>query len=118
MKLAPAYDGFLLRPLPPSHPHSSLWSHVHRRNSRLRRRCALLPSSRGFVLTHKAVYNYWEPLHYLLYGKGFQTWEYSPVYAIRSWAFLLIHAQPSSIARFLFPMDKVRISSLSGGVLQ
>ena len=22
------------------------------------------------------VYNYWEPLHYLLYGSGMQTWEY------------------------------------------
>ena len=29
------------------------------------------------------VYNYWEPLHLLLYGSGFQTWEYSPIYAIR-----------------------------------
>ncbi|RLN49260.1 hypothetical protein BBJ28_00026990, partial [Nothophytophthora sp. Chile5] len=23
-------------------------------------------------------FNYWEPLHFLLYGFGFQTWEYSP----------------------------------------
>ena len=22
------------------------------------------------------VYNYWEPLHYLLHGNGMQTWEY------------------------------------------
>jgi alpha-1,2-mannosyltransferase len=22
------------------------------------------------------VFNYWEPLHYLLYGFGMQTWEY------------------------------------------
>jgi len=29
------------------------------------------------------VYGYYEPLHYLLYGKGMQTWEYSPTYAIR-----------------------------------
>ncbi|VDK74941.1 unnamed protein product [Gongylonema pulchrum] len=29
------------------------------------------------------VYNYWEPLHLFLYGTGFQTWEYSPIYAIR-----------------------------------
>ena len=21
-------------------------------------------------------YNYWEPLHYLIYNEGFQTWEY------------------------------------------
>jgi alpha-1,2-mannosyltransferase len=22
------------------------------------------------------VYNYWEPLHYLVHGSGMQTWEY------------------------------------------
>lgn len=33
-------------------------------------------------------YGYWEPLHYLLYGSGMQTWEYSPQYAIRSYAFI------------------------------
>nr|XP_002125785.1 alpha-1,2-mannosyltransferase ALG9 [Ciona intestinalis] len=37
-------------------------------------------------------YNYWEPLHHLLYGEGFQTWEYSPVYAIRSWAYICLHS--------------------------
>eukprot|EP00058_Branchiostoma_floridae_P005995 XP_002591483.1 hypothetical protein BRAFLDRAFT_105255 [Branchiostoma floridae] len=30
-------------------------------------------------------YNYWEPTHYLMYGKGFQTWEYSPAYGLRSY---------------------------------
>lgn len=39
-------------------------------------------------------FNYWEPIHYLLYGKGFQTWEYSPVYAIRSYAYLWFYALP------------------------
>eukprot|EP00731_Ephydatia_muelleri_P038878 Em0962g1a len=39
-------------------------------------------------------YNYWEPTHFLLYGEGFQTWEYSPVYAIRSYGYLLLHAVP------------------------
>uniref|UniRef100_H2YLZ4 Mannosyltransferase n=1 Tax=Ciona savignyi TaxID=51511 RepID=H2YLZ4_CIOSA len=37
-------------------------------------------------------YNYWEPLHHLLYGEGFQTWEYSPAYAIRSWAYIYMHS--------------------------
>ncbi|KAH7460792.1 Alpha-1,2-mannosyltransferase ALG9 [Phytophthora ramorum] len=36
-------------------------------------------------------FNYWEPLHYLLYQFGFQTWEYSPVYALRSYLYLLLH---------------------------
>lgn len=51
------------------------------------------------------MYNYWEPLHYLTRGKGFQTWEYSPVYAIRSYAYLLVNALPGFIAS-RFP-DKV-----------
>ena len=34
------------------------------------------------------VFGYWEPLHYLLFDKGMQTWEYSPTFAIRSYAFL------------------------------
>ncbi|KAL3229512.1 Alpha-1,2-mannosyltransferase ALG9 [Nakaseomyces bracarensis] len=34
-------------------------------------------------------FNYWEPLNLLLRGFGKQTWEYSPEYSIRSWAFLL-----------------------------
>uniref|UniRef100_K3WCF1 Mannosyltransferase n=1 Tax=Globisporangium ultimum (strain ATCC 200006 / CBS 805.95 / DAOM BR144) TaxID=431595 RepID=K3WCF1_GLOUD len=36
-------------------------------------------------------FNYWEPLHYLMYGFGFQTWEYSPMYALRSYLYLLFH---------------------------
>lgn len=34
-------------------------------------------------------YNYWEPLNLLLRGFGKQTWEYSPEYAIRSYAYLV-----------------------------
>jgi len=30
----------------------------------------------------------------LLYGSGFQTWEYSPTYGIRSYAYLLLHILP------------------------
>ena len=29
------------------------------------------------------VFNYWEPLHFSLYGTGAQTWEYSPDFALR-----------------------------------
>jgi alpha-1,2-mannosyltransferase len=38
------------------------------------------------------VFNYWEPTHYLNHGYGLQTWEYSPEYAIRSWAYTGIHS--------------------------
>lgn len=34
-------------------------------------------------------FNYWEPLNFLLRGFGKQTWEYSPEYAIRSYAYLI-----------------------------
>ena len=34
-------------------------------------------------------FNYWEPLHFLLFGSGLQTWEYSPTYALRSYPYLL-----------------------------
>lgn len=37
-------------------------------------------------------YNYWEPMHYLLFRFGFQTWEYSPQFALRSYAFLYPYA--------------------------
>ncbi|XP_068086468.1 alpha-1,2-mannosyltransferase ALG9 [Anabrus simplex] len=40
-------------------------------------------------------YNYWEPAHYLLFGKGFQTWEYSPKYGLRSYTYVLLHAVPA-----------------------
>ena len=33
-------------------------------------------------------FGYWEPLHYLLYGTGMQTWEYSPEFAIRTYSFI------------------------------
>ena len=35
------------------------------------------------------VYNYWEPLHFVLYGSGLQTWEYAHEYALRSFAYIL-----------------------------
>jgi Alg9-like mannosyltransferase family. len=35
------------------------------------------------------VFNYWEPLHYLQYGYGMQTWEYAPQFALRTYAYLL-----------------------------
>ncbi|KAK7058438.1 mannosyltransferase [Paramarasmius palmivorus] len=47
------------------------------------------------------VYNFWEPLHLLDQGYGFQTWEVTPQYAIRSWSYILLHLLPVQIARFL-----------------
>ncbi|KAJ5738758.1 GPI mannosyltransferase [Penicillium malachiteum] len=38
------------------------------------------------------IFNFWEPAHYLQHGYGLQTWEYSPVYSIRSWLYVSLHA--------------------------
>ena len=61
--------------------------------------------SRLFI--HRSVFNFWEPLHYLDRGRGFQTWETSPVYAIRSYAYIALHLIPVKIARLLFGDEKV-----------
>ena len=53
-------------------------------------------------------FNYWEPGHFLVYGKGFQTWEYSPLYAIRSYFYLWLYMAPAKILT-LFALPKVTI---------
>ncbi len=40
-------------------------------------------------------YNYWEAMHAVAYSSGLQTWEYSPVYALRSYLYLLVHMAPA-----------------------
>ncbi|KAI9809462.1 MAG: mannosyltransferase [Pycnora praestabilis] len=52
------------------------------------------------------VFNYWEPTHYLNHGFGFQTWEYSPDYAIRSWLYVSLHAIVGKIGSVLPFMTK------------
>ncbi|KAM8927591.1 alpha-1,2-mannosyltransferase ALG9 [Pelodytes ibericus] len=54
-------------------------------------------------------FNYWEPTHYLVYGKGFQTWEYSPAYAIRSYAYLWLHALPAWFHAHFLQTNKVLV---------
>ncbi|KAJ0046216.1 hypothetical protein Pint_04720 [Pistacia integerrima] len=55
------------------------------------------------------VFNYWEPLHYLLYKSGFQTWEYSSQFALRSYLYLLFHELVGRPASWLFADEKVRV---------
>ena len=52
------------------------------------------------------VFNFWEPMHYLDRGYGFQTWEVSPQYAIRSWAYIVLHWWPVSGVVRLLSVDK------------
>lgn len=53
------------------------------------------------------VFNFWEPLHFLDRGYGFQTWEVSPEYSIRSWAYIVFHLLPAQIPKFLLGVEKV-----------
>ena len=53
------------------------------------------------------MYNFWEPLHYLDRGYGFQTWETSPAYAIRSWAYISLHLPLVTLVKWM-GLDKVR----------
>ncbi|XP_046667840.1 alpha-1,2-mannosyltransferase ALG9 isoform X1 [Homalodisca vitripennis] len=52
-------------------------------------------------------YNYWEPSHYLLFGKGMQTWEYSPEFALRSYTYLMIHVVPAWLYHVLLQPNKM-----------
>ncbi|XP_058221518.1 dol-P-Man:Man(6)GlcNAc(2)-PP-Dol alpha-1,2-mannosyltransferase [Rhododendron vialii] len=55
------------------------------------------------------VFNYWEPLHFLLFKSGFQTWEYSSQFALRSYLYLLLHKVVGEPASWLFSEEKVRV---------
>ena len=58
------------------------------------------------------VFNYWEPTHYLNHGFGFQTWEYSPEYAIRSWLYISIHAVFNNISIMINQTQGTQINGL------
>ncbi|PIN16567.1 Mannosyltransferase [Handroanthus impetiginosus] len=55
------------------------------------------------------VFNYWEPLHFLLYKSGFQTWEYSSQFALRSYLYILFHNLVGWPASWWFGEEKVRV---------
>ncbi|KAI6153875.1 glycosyltransferase family 22 protein [Pisolithus tinctorius] len=46
------------------------------------------------------VFNFWEPLHFLEHGNGFQTWEVTPTFAIRSWGYILLHLPLARLGAF------------------
>ncbi|CAM8948815.1 unnamed protein product [Rhodiola kirilowii] len=55
------------------------------------------------------VFNYWEPLHYLLYRSGFQTWEYSSEFALRSYLYIVFHNFVGIPASWFFGEEKVKV---------
>ncbi|TMW64472.1 hypothetical protein Poli38472_011352 [Pythium oligandrum] len=62
-------------------------------------------------------FNYWEPLHYLMYGFGFQTWEYSPLYALRSYLYLLVHLVVVKLASWGFSFSLVGTTGVVSKVM-
>jgi len=50
------------------------------------------------------VYNYLEPVHFLTYGTGFQTWEYSPEFALRSYSYAGIWSLTSKFIHSLLSL--------------
>lgn len=60
------------------------------------------------------VYNYWEPLNFLTRFFGKQTWEYSPEFAIRSYAYLCqfsIFIYPIKLSKFFFNIYNINLPS-------
>lgn len=58
------------------------------------------------------VYNYWEPLCFMLYGVGYQTWEYAHEYALRTYAYLW------PLAKLVSWMSSIQMSTtLRGGLV-
>ena len=62
----------------------------------------------GIIPDCDEVFNYWEPLHYLQHGTGMQTWEYSPEFGIRTWAYIVVHSIVATLANIL-ATHKVKI---------
>ncbi|KIR99848.1 alpha-1,2-mannosyltransferase [Cryptococcus deuterogattii 2001/935-1] len=52
------------------------------------------------------VFNFYEPLHYFQYNHGFQTWELSPQFAVRSWAYILLHWPLAHIGPLILGVGK------------
>ena len=51
----------------------------------------------AYITDCDETFNYWEPLHYIIYGNGLQTWEYSPEFALRSYTYLMVQGVPAWI---------------------
>ena len=46
-------------------------------------------------------------MHYLMHGSGFQTWEYSPAYAIRSYAYVWLNMLPIKLYAAILEASKI-----------
>jgi alpha-1,2-mannosyltransferase len=57
-------------------------------------------------LANPPVFNFFEPLHYFQHNSGFQTWELSPQFAVRSWAYLLLHWPLAALGPHILGLGK------------
>jgi alpha-1,2-mannosyltransferase len=64
--------------------------------------CRLLAAYYSNISDCDEVFNYWEATHYLLKGTGFQTWEYSPTYMIRSWVYPVLNTIPIGFIHLIY----------------
>lgn len=56
----------------------------------------------SYIADCDETFNYWEPIHYLVFDQGLQTWEYSPPFALRSYTYLLVHCVPAWFYNAIF----------------
>lgn len=74
----------------------------------------------GSVVNHiddtDETYGYWEPLHYLMFGDGMQTWEYAPQYAIRTYSFIYPVYLVADVLRRVVP-DKITMFYLIRAII-
>lgn len=65
---------------------------------------AFLPNADCFE-----TFNFVEPLHYILFGSGMQTWETCAQYALRSWLFVWVYAWPAAFIRGATTLSSVDV---------
>ena len=70
------------------------------------RLCAVFTTS---ISDCDETFNYWEPTHFLLFGKGHQTWEYDPKFALRSYFYLILHGLPGYILNLVPNINRIFI---------
>lgn len=63
----------------------------------------------SYIADCDETFNYWEPMHYLVYDHGLQTWEYSPQFALRSYTYLLFHCVPAWLYKAIFQPNPMLI---------
>ncbi|TPX49177.1 hypothetical protein SeMB42_g02701 [Synchytrium endobioticum] len=96
-------------PSKPVSTHQSIWTPSQSFAFRLLVWTRLLAALYSNISDCDEVFNFWEPTHYLQYGRGLQTWEYSPVYAIRSWAYIFPHTIAAFLSEIALTKDKASL---------